>query len=115
MECHSHSFLITSLLPLSDDDEDQFGFLVSFAFTTLQHSHYPSAKQRKQLDASGSGNERLSETRLSDLETSVFFDLKILKLQGLFHLKLLIFVYESIHKISPVCFHNFFETLASVH
>ena len=47
--------------------------------------------------------------------TPIFSDLNILKLQDLFHLKLLIFVYESIYKITPVCFHNFFETLASVH
>ena len=47
--------------------------------------------------------------------TPIFSDLKLLKLQDLFHLKLLIFEYESIYKISPVYFHNFFETLASVH
>ena len=47
--------------------------------------------------------------------TPIFSDLKILKLQDLFHPKLLIFVYESIYKISPLCFHNFFETISSVH
>ena len=39
----------------------------------------------------------------------------ILKLYDLFYLTLLTFVYESANKISPVCFHNFCETLFSVH
>ena len=47
--------------------------------------------------------------------TPIFSDLKILKLYDLFYLKLLTFVYESVNKISPICFHNFFETLTSVH
>ena len=47
--------------------------------------------------------------------TPIFSDLKILKLGDLFYLKLIIFVYESVNKISPVCFHNFFETLSSIH
>ena len=47
--------------------------------------------------------------------TPIFSELKILKLYDLFHFKLLIFVYESVHLISPVFFHNFFETLSSVH
>ena len=47
--------------------------------------------------------------------TPIFSDLKILKLYDLFELKLLSFVYESINMISPVFFHNFFETLSSVH
>ena len=37
------------------------------------------------------------------------------KLHDLFQLKLLCFVYESVHKISPMCFHNFFKSLESVH
>ena len=45
----------------------------------------------------------------------IFFDLKILKLHDLFQLKLLSFVYESFFKISPVCFHNFFKSVESVH
>ena len=32
-----------------------------------------------------------------------------------FELKLRTFVYESINMISPVCFQDFFDTLASVH
>ena len=47
--------------------------------------------------------------------TPIFSDLKILKLYDLFYLKLLTFVCESVNKISPICFHNFFETLTSVH
>ena len=47
--------------------------------------------------------------------TQIFSDLKILKLKDLFQLKLLSFVYESVLKISPVCFHDFFNTLESVH
>ena len=47
--------------------------------------------------------------------TPIFFGLKILKLHDLFQLKLLSFVYESVLKISPVCFHNFFKSVESVH
>ena len=45
----------------------------------------------------------------------IFKDLKILKLSDVFYLKLLTFVYESIHKISPSCFHNFFCLSSYVH
>ena len=47
--------------------------------------------------------------------TPIFSDLKILKLHDLVQLKLLTFVYESVNKISPTCFHNFFKSVASVH
>ncbi len=47
--------------------------------------------------------------------TPIFSDLKILKLQDLFHLKLLSFVYECVNKISPSCFHSFFKLVGSVH
>lgn len=47
--------------------------------------------------------------------TPLFSDLKILKLQDLFQLKLLTFVYECINKISPPCFHSFFDLVQSVH
>ena len=46
---------------------------------------------------------------------SIFKDLKILKLSDIFHLKLLTFVYESIHKMSPSCFHNLFCLSLYVH
>ena len=47
--------------------------------------------------------------------TPLFSDLKILKLRDLFQLKLLSFVYDCINKISPSCFHSFFELVESVH
>ena len=45
----------------------------------------------------------------------IFSDLKILKLYDLFDLKLLTFVYESVNRLSPPYFHNFFTTLSDVH
>ena len=45
----------------------------------------------------------------------IFSDLKILKLYDLFDLKLLTFVYESVNRLSPPHFHNFFTTLSDVH
>ena len=45
----------------------------------------------------------------------IFRDLKILKLHDLFQLKLLSFVYESVNKLSPTCFHTFFELVEYVH
>ena len=47
--------------------------------------------------------------------TPTFSELKILKLYDLFESKLLTFVYESVNMISPIYFHNFFDTLTSVH
>ena len=47
--------------------------------------------------------------------TPIFSDLKILKFYDLFDLKLFSFVYESVNKISPFIFRNFFETLTAVH
>ena len=45
----------------------------------------------------------------------IFHRTNILRLYDLFDLKLASFVYESVHKISPVHFHNFFESVSSVH
>ena len=45
----------------------------------------------------------------------IFSDLKILKLNYLFHLKLLLFVCESVNRISPSVFHSFCEILSDVH
>ena len=45
----------------------------------------------------------------------IFSDLKILKLHDLLQLKLLCFVYDCVNKISPSCFHSFFELVESVH
>ena len=47
--------------------------------------------------------------------TPIFSDLKILKLQDLFQLKLLCFVYDCVNKNSPNCFHNFIESVSNVH
>ena len=44
----------------------------------------------------------------------IFSDLKILKLHDLFQLKLLSFVYDCVNKISPSCFHSFFDLVESV-
>ena len=45
----------------------------------------------------------------------IFFNLQLLKLEDLFELKLLTFVYESVNRISPSCFHEFFYLLSHVH
>ena len=47
--------------------------------------------------------------------TPIFHDLKILKLHDLFQIKLLIFVYQCVNKISPPTFHTFFDSLSNVH
>ena len=47
--------------------------------------------------------------------TPIFSDLKILKLQDLFQVKLLCFVYDCFHKNSPNCFHNIYESVTNVH
>ena len=45
----------------------------------------------------------------------IFKNLHLLRLTEIFQLKVLVFVYESINKISPSCFHNFFQTNSSIH
>ena len=45
---------------------------------------------------------------LSTPSTPIFLELQLLKLQDLFEMKLLAFVYESVNKLSPPCFHEFF-------
>ena len=47
--------------------------------------------------------------------TPIVSDLKILKLQDLFQLKLLCFVYDCVNKSSPSCFHNLFESVTNGH
>ena len=47
--------------------------------------------------------------------TPLLHSLKILKLEDVFHLSLLIFVYISINKISPIYFHDYFTPDSSVH
>ena len=45
----------------------------------------------------------------------IFNDLKLLKLSELFELRLLTFVFDSVNKTSPTCFHDFFLLNSSVH
>ena len=45
----------------------------------------------------------------------IFKDLKLLKLSEIFELRLLTFVYDSVNKTSPCCFHDFFLFSSSVH
>ena len=45
----------------------------------------------------------------------IFKDLKLLKLSEIFELRLLTFVFDSVNKTSPSCFHNFFLFNSSVH
>ena len=45
----------------------------------------------------------------------IFLPLEFLKLQDLFELKLLSFVNESVNRISPSCFHGFFNFLSNVY
>ena len=45
---------------------------------------------------------------LSTPSTPIFLELHLLKLQDLFEMKLLTFVYESVNKLSPPCFHELF-------
>ena len=45
----------------------------------------------------------------------IFKDLKLLKLFEIFELRLLIFVFDSVNKTSPSCFHNFFLFSSSFH
>ena len=45
----------------------------------------------------------------------IFSDLKLLKLSELFELRLLVFVFDSVNKTSPSCFHDFFLFSSSVH
>ena len=42
----------------------------------------------------------------------IFLTLRLLKLQDLFEMKLLTFVYEAVNKLSPSCFHEFFDVLS---
>ncbi len=52
---------------------------------------------------------------LTSPSTLIFQSLKILKLEDILHLNILTFVYNSINKISPSCFHNYFQPNAAIH
>ena len=54
-------------------------------------------------------------SKFFSLLSPIFSGLKILKLQELFQLKLLSFVYEYINKIFPVCFHTYFQSIKFIH
>ena len=82
--------------------EFKFGVL-HMILTSIQWSCY-----RKGLKA-------ISFQHFTCHSSPIFSDFKILRLHDLFHLKLLCFVYESVHKLSPICFNNFFQSLESVH
>ena len=45
----------------------------------------------------------------------IFKSLKLLQLYDIFRIKLLCFVYESINKLNPYCFHDFFLLNSDVH
>ena len=45
----------------------------------------------------------------------IFLTLRLLKMQDLFEMKLLTFVYEAVNKLSPSCFHEIFDVLSQVH
>ena len=45
----------------------------------------------------------------------IFNDFELLKLSELFELQLLTFVFDSVNKTSPFCFHDFFLLNSSVH
>ena len=45
----------------------------------------------------------------------IFKDLKLLKLSDIFELRLLTFLFDSINKTSPDCFHNFYLFSSSAH
>ena len=49
------------------------------------------------------------------LSLPIFNDFKLLKLSEIFELRLLTFVFDSINKTSPSCFHDFFLLRSSVH
>ena len=57
----------------------------------------------------------ISFAHFTSPSTPIFSDLKILKMHDLFQLKLLGFVYDCVNRISPSCFHSFFDLVESVH
>ena len=57
----------------------------------------------------------ISLAHFSSPSSPISSELKILKLHDLFQLKLLCFVYDCVTRISPSCFHSFFNLVGSVH
>ena len=51
----------------------------------------------------------------SSPSTPIFQSLRILKLEDVLHLNILKFVYKTINKLSPSCFHDYFQPNAAIH
>ena len=85
----------------------QYGILV-WGLTYETHINPAFLLQKRDVRA-------ISFAHYTAPSTPIFSDLKILKLQDLCHLRLLSFVYQSVNKISPSCFHSFFKLVGSVH
>ena len=47
--------------------------------------------------------------------TPIFMNLQLLRVTEIFEMKLLTFVYDSVNRISPSCFHNLFKMNSSIH
>ena len=45
----------------------------------------------------------------------IFQSLKILKLEDTLHLNILTFAYKAINRLSPSCFHNYFQLNSTIH
>ena len=60
---------------------------------------------------------KLQERAVRTISNQPFYSnsAAILRLSDVFNLKLMTFVYESVHKVSPSCFYNFFQMNSSVH
>ena len=57
----------------------------------------------------------ISHEKAFSHSTPIFRSLKLLRLHDIFKLRLLTFVFESINKLTPSCFNNFFTLNISVH
>ena len=83
--------------------------------SSLQNFHSLAATQQCEQRRKLMENFRGGTLYFTSHSAPIFRNLNILKLHDLFQLKLLSIVYESVNKISPVCFHNFFKSVESVH
>ena len=57
----------------------------------------------------------ISHEKAFSHSTPIFGSLKLLSLHDIFKLRLLTFIFESINKLTPSCFNNFFTLNISVH
>ena len=53
--------------------------------------------------------------KIMKLDAPLFHILKIVKLEDMLHLSILSFVYKTINKLSPICFHDYFTPDSSIH